>query len=540
MRRGTILPLRVPRLMATAKFEQMSPLHQRPALWPRRLRRTLRTLFAEPLGLAIGAAANAAVTLLSFWIGPHVQLAHLMILHLIVPVLISTRFGGAVSAFTAISSVLAFDYFCVPPVFAFAFPDTHSILTFVSMLAAALTICFLLQRLRYQGNVARANEAWTRALCELSMDLTNVTRAADVPACADPHLEHLLGPGARVILQTELRALTELELEERAATTSALERRAARFELQDGQTLFLQPIGLAPAPIGLVRWCTQLPSERPSAELIMLLTACADRIGVSLDRIALADVARRAEVEAEAERLRNALLSAVSHDLKTPLASILAAGTALIDRGWSNAHTTRELLETIVEETERLNALLTNILSVTRLESGQVRLNTSNEAFDDLLFSVLSRLSGRIEGRQVELRIPPDLPLIALDAALIDQVLVNLIENALRYTPAGSPLTIELRALATEIVLSICDRGPGISEDEREKVFEKFYRGRQAHKNDGGSGLGLTICRAVAKAHGGQISLAPRAGGGTRVEFSLPRRTLARANVTLSKELSLV
>jgi two-component system sensor histidine kinase KdpD len=210
--------------------------------------------------------------------------------------------------------------------------------------------------------------------------------------------------------------------------------------------------------------------------------------------------------------------------MKTPLASILTAGTSLLGaiRHEHGPRVREELLETIVQEAERMNALITNLLSVTRLESGAAALSKTPEALDDLIFGVLSRFSGRLHGRAVTVDAPRDLPLVNLDPVLFDQLLVNLLENVLRYTPPRSPIDLRVVAEPGEVFVEVRDRGPGIPPGEREKVFDKFYRGAAAKRNDGGTGLGLTICRAVARAHDGDMTILPREGGGTIVRFSLP------------------
>ncbi|HET9933321.1 MAG TPA: ATP-binding protein [Polyangiaceae bacterium] len=490
--------------------------------WHRRLRRARRFFLGEPSGYVIAAATTGAITLVSYLAMPHADIAHVMILHLLAPVLISTRFGLAVSTFSAVSSVLAFDYFCVPPIFAFAFPDSHSVITLVSMLLGALTLCFSLQRLRHQRTLAREREGQTRALCELSLDLSELRRSPEVAEIAERHLGLLFGSDTRVLLRDANGQfeLGRLPAHEHEAVELALARLETAFNDGAGKTILFEPIGGGPVPLGVVR--ARFDEDGlSSGELKMLLAACADRIALSLERNALSQAALNAEVSAETERLRNELLSAVSHDLKTPLSSILAAGTALLNRAPTHDENI-ELLQTIVDEAERLNTLLTNLLSVTRLESGRVRLRRTPEALDDLIFSVLSRLSSRLEGRPVEVDVPDDLPLVPVDAVLIDQVLMNLIENVLRYTPAGSPVALSVRERGEEVVLEVCDRGPGIAADERDKVFERFFRGKQAKRNDGGTGLGLTICRAVARAHGGRIAVRARESGGTTVEFALP------------------
>lgn len=469
---------------------------------PARARALLQDLLRERVGFVLGALTNVVTTSLAFWVAPHAQLAHLMIIHLLGAVLISTRFGMLVSTFTAITGALAFDYFCIPPIFAFALPDPHSVFTFTGMLVVALSVCWLNQGLRLQRRAARESEARTQALCELSLDLSRVADTAELSSRAEHHLRLLFGPHTRLVLGPLAETRDRFE----ALPVSAQSEVLGHF-LVDSSGL----------------------QHGGSGDKRLLLVACADRVADALKRLALGEAARRAEVDAELERNRNALLSAVSHDMKTPLASILTAGTSLLGAGKSAAPSmTRELLETIVEEAERLNALITNLLSVTRLEAGTTILKRELEGLDDLIFGVLSRFSGRLLGRSVEVDIPEALPMVPLDAGLIDQLLVNLLENVLRYTPASSPVSIRVSAKRGCLVLDVSDRGPGIAGHEREKVFEKFYRGQAAKRNDGGTGLGLTICRAIARAHDGDVRILPRDGGGNTVRLSLPTDSVAR------------
>ncbi len=482
-----------------------------------------RELLLEPAGYLAGALSAGVATALALAVAPHAALAHVMVIYLLGAVLVATRYGVAVSTFTIVTSALCFDYFNIPPIFAFAVPDPHSAATLGGMLLTAAVMCSLLQRLRYQRTLARASEARTLWLCELSLDLSAVASIEALLRAARPHLVRLFGATACVFVRNEAGeiALPGMHREQHACAQRAL--RTARFQVTetDAGTLACQPITSRRQTLGLV--CLTLGAAAVEQhEQRVLLAACADRIAVAIDRLALADAARRAHVEAEAERLRNELLSAMSHDLRTPLASILTAGTTLLGSGAPADHVRRELLATIVEETERLDRLVTNLMSVTRLESGRVRLNKAPEALDELTYGVLSRLAGRLAGREVVVDAPDGLPFVAMDSVLVDQVLVNLIENVLRYTPAGSPLAIRVRVGDGEAKLEVADSGPGIPVEEREKVFEKFYRGNLAKRNDGGSGLGLAICRAVARAHGGHIRIGARAGGGAVIEFVLP------------------
>lgn len=452
------------------------------------------------IGFVWGALTNVATTSIAYAISPYAELTHLMIIHLLGAVLISTRYGMLISTVTAITGALAFDYFCIPPIFAFALPDSQSVATFAGILMVALLVCWLNQDVRRQREAASASEARTRALCELSIDLSRVTSVEELSAQAERHLVELFGPSTTVTLGKRTDA-------------SKTGRR--------------HPIRLGDELVGYIR--SDGGGDTKPLERKLLLAACADHVADAWQRLALAEAAQRARVDADVERNRNALLSAVSHDMKTPLASILTAGTSLLgaakhERG---SRVARELLETIVQEAERMNDLITNLLSVTRLESGAAALNKTPEALDDLIFGVLSRFSGRLEGRAVCVDVPRDLPLVQLDPVLFDQVLVNLLENVLRYTPQRSPIDVMVSQERGVVAVSVCDRGPGVPATEREKVFDKFYRGAAAKRNDGGTGLGLTICRAVARAHEGEMNILPREGGGAIFRLSLPHAPLA-------------
>jgi two-component system sensor histidine kinase KdpD len=487
-----------------------------------------RFLFAEPGGYLTGALVTTTATSLSLVAAPHATLAHVMVIYLLGAVLVATRYGVAVSSLTIVSSALCFDYFNIPPIFAFALPDAHSVLTLSGMLLTAVVVCSLIQRLRLQRTAARQSEARTLELCALSLDLSEVARIEELPRVAERHLGRLFTAEPRVLVRAPEGEvpLAGLSDPQRAHVQRAFAERGPCFDEREGRTFAVQPIGAGDQPLGVILVPLAPNAFARTRDQAVLLAACADRVAVAIERLVLGNAARRAQVEAEAERLRNELLSAMSHDLKTPLASILTAGSLLLHRNYANEGTRRELVETIVDETERLNRLVTNLLNVTRLESGKVCLNRAPESLDELVFGVLSRLSVRLEGRAIDVEVPADLPLVSMDSVLVDQVLVNLIENVLRYTPAGSPLDVRVQPSEREVRVEIADRGPGIAPDEGERVFEKFYRGRQAKRRDGGSGLGLTICRAIVRAHGGRIAARARSGGGTVVEFVLPATAL--------------
>ena len=245
----------------------------------------------------------------------------------------------------------------------------------------------------------------------------------------------------------------------------------------------------------------------------------------------LAEAARRASLRAQTEQLRNALLSSVSHDLRTPLAVITGATTTLLDAGGpKDAAVQRELLETARDEARRLARLVANLLDMTRVEAGALRVNKEEQPIEEVIGVALNRLEDRLGGREVVTDIPADLPLVPLDPVLVEQVLINLLENALKYTPAESALLVAARAEGDDVIVEVADRGPGVLPEDRERIFEKFYRVK--HGEGGGVGLGLTICRGIVSAHGGRIWVEPREGGGARFRFALPLAVRVEASAT--------
>jgi two-component system sensor histidine kinase KdpD len=214
--------------------------------------------------------------------------------------------------------------------------------------------------------------------------------------------------------------------------------------------------------------------------------------------------------------MRNALLSSVSHDLKTPLAGIMGAAGDLLE---GEVGTRRELVQTISEEADRLNRLIRNLLDMTRLEAGALQVRKEWHLAEEIVGATLARLDTRLHDHPVTTHIPDDMPLIPLDGVLIDQVLGNLLENAIKYTPAGSPIDISVEIMQGSVVFQIADCGPGIPIGDEERVFDKFYRARP---DGGGVGLGLTICRGIVEAHGGRIWALNRPEGGALFQFTLP------------------
>ncbi len=244
------------------------------------------------------------------------------------------------------------------------------------------------------------------------------------------------------------------------------------------------------------------------------------QIAQAYNRVGLAERARAALVEAERERTHSTLLSAVSHDLRTPLAAIQGAASSLLLKDDARPSAAEEdLLTMIVDESERLTRLITNLIDMTRLENGGSSIRKDWQALEEIIGAALTRLEARLGPLPVVVRLQEDLPLIRMDGVLVEQLLINLIENALRHAP-GSPVEISAHRQGDLLVMDVSDHGPGIPVDQRDRIFGKFVR--MPGGGDGGVGLGLAICRAITQAHGGSIEVLPQEGGGASFRVLLP------------------
>jgi two-component system sensor histidine kinase KdpD len=240
-----------------------------------------------------------------------------------------------------------------------------------------------------------------------------------------------------------------------------------------------------------------------------------------MERAQAMDHARHAQLRAETEQMRSGLLSAVSHDLRTPLATITGAASSLrTQREQLSPDAQRGLIDCIEQEAERLSRLVNNLLDITRIESGAIRLNQSVVPLEEIIGSALNRLETALQGRPVHVRIPEDLPPVSADDVLLEQVFVNILDNAARYTPAASPLTIVAARSGQDISVEICDSGPGFAPGEEQRIWEKFYRGSAGV--GAGAGLGLAICKAIVMAHGGAIEAVNLPEGGACFRIKLP------------------
>ena len=448
-------------------------------------------------------------------------------IHLLGIVLLALRSSVRVSVVASVISIALFDFFFVQPEYEFAWTDAKSSLTFLAMIFIAFTVSSLSENLRRQEQGARAVAFRAQALYELNVELSISRDVRQLAAVTARHIEKLFGARVNILLETPDGGLEAASGPRSAAIAqSAWLRREFTSETAPSGTAVWVPVIGTRSTLGVIGLEVSEAFERDSEQGYVLM-ACASQFGTAVEGAQIAGAVQRAQLETEAERMRSSLLSAVSHDLKTPLATMIAAGTTLASKlDELPKADARTLVSSIVNEGLRLNRLIHNLLSVTRLESPTVELRRTPESMEDIVRSALDRLNGRHSQPRVsaEFQRAP-LPLVSAEPLLLEQVLVNLIENAQQHARTDVLVRVAHAHGSTAVTVQVLDRGPGIAEREREKVFEKFYRGQTTGKSDGGVGLGLTICRAIVRAHGGRIAVRERPGGGAKVEFSVPLAT---------------
>jgi two-component system sensor histidine kinase KdpD len=477
--------------------------------------------------VATGAASIGSVMF------PHVELSNIVMTYLLGVVAVAARLGRGPAVLAVLLSVAAFDFFFVPPYFSFAV-NSQYLVTVTVMLIVALVISGLTVRVTRQAETARDRERRTAALYALNRELADTRGVSELLEVGIRHVVDVLGgqialllPDGRGHLQTRASLMSSSRLgpNDVAVAQWAYEHGqlagAGTDNLPRGQMLFV-PLRASRGAVGVLGVRPSQPGALDDAEPRRLLDAFASQIALAIERSLLAEEAQRAQRRIEAEQLRNSLLSSVSSELRTPLTSITdAAGALVAGRDTLDAATRRDLAETIQEEAGRLSRLVSNLLDMTRLESGAARVHRAWQPLAGVVGAALTRMGRHLEGHPVRTDLPATLPFVPIDGALIEQVFFNLLDNAVKYTPEGCPIEITAQASSGAVNVSFADRGPGLPADVLDRVFEKFYRAEPATAR-GGAGLGLTICRAIVSAHGGRIWAENRPGGGLVFHFTLP------------------
>ena len=472
----------------------------------------------------------ALATGLALLVRSHLAATNLAMVYLLAVVVAAVRCSRRAAVLASFLSVAAFDFFCVPPYYTFAVSEYEYLITFTVMLIVALVISSQTARIRSEAASAAERESTTKALYRLSSRLAPHTRIFDAAVTATEVAEEVFDAQVVIFLpdsgrisfrrRTADRLFLALSEEPVAQWCFETARNAGFGTLHDpkSKALYL-PLKGANRVSGVM---AVVPNGAALPEL-HLLGMFAAQTAAAIERIQSNDAAETARIQMRTEEMRSSLLSAVSHDVRTPLAAMTGAATTLRSQGDKLTPEVRaELLDSIVEEAERLSRLVGNILDMTRLESG-VELRCELYPLEEIVGSALQRVEAQLTGREILTNLPEDLPLISVDDLLFGQVLVNLLENAAKYTPLGSPIEISARATQDKLELDISDRGPGLNAGDESRIFEKFYRGqRKTGRETRGAGLGLPICKAIIRAHHGTITASNRMDGGAVFHIRLP------------------
>lgn len=486
----------------------------------------------------LGFVMTAAITLFCIPFRDNTDLINIALIYQL-PVMMSAFWWGRwPSYFVAVVAVAQFNFLFIPPLYTFNVADAQHIWSFVIFLIVAFVIGGRTEWLRAEAESARQRERSTRALYEFSKEIAAVVDLKLILQGLVRQAAETIGRPVSVLLPADNGELTvsarHEPLRRSLAPTSdkAAELEAASWAYAHGhaagrstntlsgvQSLYI-PLVASHHVIGVLG--IHLDQQPVSPEERRLIDAWVSLAALAIERVRLAEKAREASLLTEADRLRNALFNSISHELRTPLASIVGSVSSLLDEEGSYSEKARhELLENVQEGAMRMERVVANLLDTARLESGMMQLKIDWCDMQDILGTALQRLRERIQQYMLQISVAEDLPLVRGDFVLLELVVLNLVDNAMKYAAKGSEIAIDAEVAEGSVQVSIADQGVGIPEADLVKVFDKFYRVRQA-KPVSGTGLGLSICKGVIEAHGGQIWAELRPGGGTAIRFRLP------------------
>jgi two-component system sensor histidine kinase KdpD len=486
----------------------------------------------------LGSLAFVAVSLgIALLLHQVLGLASVAMTFLTAVLVSAVAYGLWPALFASFVSVLAYNFFFLPPLYTFTIADPENVVALFYFGMTAVIASNLTARVRAQAIVARHRARTTEELYQFSRKLAGAANLDDllwatvhqIALMLKVHVVILLPENGTVAVRAGYPPEDALDAADLAAAKWCWERNRTAGRGSDtlpGAKRLFMPISTGRGAVGVVGIDNDEPGPILTPDQHRLLNALADQAALAIERVNLVEDVDRARLVAETDRLRAALLTSISHDLRTPLASILGSATSL--REAKDPATQVELIRNIQDEAERLNRFIGNLLDMTRLESGPLRLQTGAIELSDAIGSALRRAAKVLAEHHTEVVLEPDLPMLDLDEVLLEQVMFNLLDNAAKYAPAGSLITIKARRSDGHVIVQVLDEGPGIPPTDLERVFEKFYRVGGADRRRAGTGLGLAICRGFVEAMHGTISAGNRTDRSGAV-FTLTLPVLAEA-----------
>lgn len=482
-------------------------------------------------------ALSAAIMLLCTAIGVllfrYLSAVNLTMIYLVGVVFVATRFPSGPSTFASVLAALLFNFIFTHPYYTLSINDGQLFIAFVGLFTTALVISQLAQRVRRQNDAARTRYARTAALYFMSRQLAAASGAASLARVAAKHVADVFAGDTVVLTPDADGRLAAVAQSGQFSADASKERAAAQWVFEQkkwagwstdtlpaSEAIYL-PLVASGTALGVLALCPRRREAVLEPDQRHMLETFTTQLAIALERAAFASQAEAARRDVETEITRSALLSSVSHDLRTPLAAIAGSASALVDAPQLSEAARRELAQAIADEAGRLNQLVGKLLDMTRLESAGFQLHKDWYPLDELVGAALTRMRAALERHDVRAAVPEDLPLVYVDGPLIEEVLGNLLENAGRYTAPGTRVLVSARTDPGGVLIEVLDEGPGLASGAEAEIFKRFVRHRPAADRLG-TGLGLAICDAIVRLHGGEIHAENRAEGGARFWLHLP------------------
>jgi two-component system sensor histidine kinase KdpD len=482
------------------------------------------------------AAICAVATGLATPLAGVIELTNIAMLFLLAVLIVAMRLGRGPAVASSFLAVAAFDFFFVAPRFSFAVSDAQYLMTFAVMLSVALITGQLTARYKQHADVATQREARARALYEMARDLSAALLPMQIAEACDRFLSVEFGAQAALLLTDagDHLQVETVNAKGRSGSPPIVDEGVARWAFDHGEAAGLSTDTLPGSPLlylplkapmrtrGVLAIAPRDPLRVQGPEARRQLDTFASLVAIAVERMHYVEVAQSTLLQMESESLRNSLLAAISHDLRTPLSVLVGLAESIRLTQPPPTDDQARLAGTLKEEALRMSVKVNKLLDMARLQAGKIQLNRQWQPLEEIVGSALMATAAPLAAHSVSAVLPDDLPLIEIDAVLIERVLCNLLENAAKFTPAGTHISIGAAVRGSEVDVWVDDSGPGFPKGREEAIFEKFERGARESATPG-VGLGLAICRAIVAAHGGSIHAENRAGGGARFVFSLPR-----------------
>ncbi len=482
--------------------------------------------------LTLIACATTAAVLLP--LRDTLDQANIVMVFLLVVFLIAVRFGRGPAVLAAFTGVALFDFFFVPPRLTFAVADAQYLVTFAVMLAVGLISAHLVAGIREQAERATRREAETHALYDMARQLTGALTNEQVAEITQHFMAEKYRLDSALFFADGDQLLSNGPVV--GHTPGAIETSFARTAFDRGEILEIDALagsGMAAVYVPLrtsfrlrgVLAVSPFDTDEDALHATRpLLTAMASLIAIAVERLHYAAVAQESELHVASERLRNSILSALSHDLRTPLTSLVGLADSLTLMHPPLPAPAHETAAVLRDQAQAMNRLLGNLLDMARLQAGRVQLRLEWQPIEEVVGAAVRLLEPALAHHRLNISLPADLPLVNIDAVLMERVLGNLLENAGKYAPAGSTITLAARTDGDAMEITVRDEGPGFPAGKIEGAFERFSRGA-AESATPGVGLGLAICKAIVEAHGGNIAAANLAQRGACVSVRVPLGT---------------